>query len=222
MTLFATLNGQAVSALSLSVPAEGLWHADVSLSEDFDPSGPQTLLLSGSTWVGAVVRSIAFAGQRQVRIVAGQGGWRGSVPAQQYKSELGVPTVTVLSDAASLVGETPPVLDASAPSNVGNYFVRQAGAAALVLWDLVAAKAIATWWSDASGIIQTMARPAGTVSSPFVAEEVRGAIGWYRIATESPGDWLPGASFSGPTVSGTIARVEHRISRGRFWSEVLV
>jgi len=58
--------------------------------------------------------------------------------------------------------------------------------------------------------------------SPFVAESAHGASGWYRIATEFPADWQPGSSFAGVTVSGIVSRVEHRIERGQFWTEVLV
>lgn len=221
-TPFAALSGIPITKLHLVVPAQGIWHADVSLAESIDVPGPQTLLLSGSTWIGSAIRAVDFAGVRQLRIVGGTGGWRKPVPALEYSSAVGVPTATVLADAAALVQELPPVIGPTVPFSVGIYWIRQAGAASLVLWDLVQAAVLAQWWLDPMGLVQTIARSTLPILSPFVAEQVQGAAGWYRIATESPGDWMPGRTFFGPTVSGTVNRVEHRIAKGRFWTEALV
>lgn len=219
---FATLSGVPVTGLHLVVPAVGIWHADVTLATAIDVPGPQTLLLSGSTWIGSVTRAVDFSGQRQVRLVGGQGGWRKPVPALEYQSNVGVPTQTVLADAAAFVQEVPPVIDASVPFSVGNYWVRSAGAASLVLWELLRLDFLSQWWMDPTGVVQTMPRPSTPILSDFVVEDVVGSTGAYLIATESPGDWLPGRTFSGPTASGSISRVEHRIARGKFWSEVMV
>ena len=221
MSPFASIAGATIDRLHFVIPALGIWHADVSLSQAPSLSGPQTLLLAGSSWSCTPIRSIAFAGSTSARLVAGAAGWRKSVAPQQYSSPAGVPTATVLADAASLVGELPPVLAASVPATVGTGYVRQAGAASLVLQDLES-RGVLSWWVDAMGIVQTMPRPSPAITSSFVAEAVAGAVGWYRIATETPGDWQPGATFSGPTVSGTVNRVEHRISGLKFWTEMLV
>jgi hypothetical protein len=218
---FASLSGQTITKLHLVVPALGIWHADVLLSEAIDVSGPQVLVLSGSTWNCTAIRAVDFAGARSLRLVGGTGGWRQTLPAKQYASPAGVPTVTVVSDAAASVGEPPPVLDPSVSASLGTGYVRQTGAASLVLNDLQA-RGVLSWWLDPTGIVQTMPRPSATVSSPFVAESVHGASGWYRIATEFPADWQAGSRFAGVTVSGIVSRVEHRIERGQFWTEVLV
>jgi hypothetical protein len=216
MTAFAELNGTPISKLHLVVPALGLWHADVVLVSTADLTGLQTLVLSGSTWKGTPIRAVNFSGSRSVRIVGGAAGWRKKVSALQYSSPAGVPTATVVNDAASLVGELPPVLDPSVPQTVGTGYVRQAGPASLVLQHVVGD----FWWVDPGGTVQTMPRPSTAIKSAFVAEDVRGAPGLYRVASEFPGQWLPGATFSGPTVSGTISRIEHRIDRGKIWSEI--
>ncbi len=221
MTAFASLSGVAITQLHLVIPALGLWHADVLLAQAGDVSGPQVLLLSGSTWNCATVRAVDFAGARSVRVVGGAGGWRQNLPAKQYASPVGVPTVTVVSDAALAVGELPPVLDATVPPTVGNAYVRQSGAASGVLQDMQS-RGVFQWWVDATGIVQTMSRPSTPITSDFVAESVHGAAGWYRIATEFPADWQPGSTFASVTVSGTISRVEHRIEHGEFWSEAMV
>jgi hypothetical protein len=220
VTPFADLSGIPISRLHLVIPALGLWHADVVLTSTTDLTGPQTLVLAGSSWTCAAVRAVDFAGSRSVRLVAGAAGWRKPVPAQQYASPAGVPTVTVLGDAAAIVGESPPVLAPTVPATLGAAYVRQTGKASLVLADLQD-RGVLTWWADATGIVQTMPRPSLAIGSPFAAEAVQGAAGWYRITTESPGDWLPGATFTDPTVSGIVSRVEHRIDRGDLWTEVL-
>jgi hypothetical protein len=217
---FAALTGLPITKLHLVVPALGLWHADVLLAQAVDLTGPQVLLLSGSTWNCTAVRAVDFSGARSVRLVGGAAGWRKSVPALQYASPAGVPTVTVLADAAGLVGELPPVLDPSVPQTLGSAYVRQRGAASLVLQDLQD-RGVLSWWVSPLGIVQTAPRLPTPILSPFVAEQVHGAPGWYRVATEAPGDWQPGALFRSVTVSGTISRVEHRIERGQLWTEVL-
>lgn len=220
-TPFAQLNGIPITKLHLVVPALGLWHADATLAQAVDITAPQVLLLSGSTWNCAIVRAVDFSGERSVRLVGGTGGWRKPVPALQYSSPAGVPTVTVLADAASLVQEIPPVLAPTVPPTIGTGYVRQAGAASLVLQDLQD-RGVLSWWLDPLGVVQTATRLPTPPVMPFVAEAVHGAPGWYRIATETPAEWAPGAVFLGATVSGTISRVEHRVDRGQFWSEVLV
>jgi hypothetical protein len=220
-TPFAQLNGIPVTKLHLVIPALGIWHADVTLTQAIDVTAPQLLLLAGTTWTGAVVRAVDFSGERSVRIVGGTGGWRKTVPALQYASPIGVPTVTVLADVAALVQEIPPVLDPTVPPVLGTGYVRQLGPASLVLQDLQD-RGLLSWWMDPFGVVQTAPRLPTPPVLPFVAEAVRGAAGWYRIATETPIEWMPGVLFASVTVTGTVSRVEHRVDRGHFWTEVLL
>ena len=218
---FVSLDGTLVYGLRLVLPNEGLWHADVWVVTPETSTSP-TLLLAGTTWRGAVIRSITFSGETRLRMVAGAGGWRRSLSALQYSSQAGVPTQTVIRDAATAVGEPSPIIDPSVPASLGTGYVRRTGPASTVLQDLQSRGVLPTWWADSMGTVQTGFRPNTTVQQPFVAEQVHGDVGWYRISTETPGEWLPGASFSGPTVSGTVNRVEHVVRGGKFWSEVMV
>jgi hypothetical protein len=213
---FIDLSGVLVVTMRLVIPWSGLWHADLALVQTTNVAGPQILNLIGVPWSCAYARAVDFAGQRGVRVVAGAGGWGKTIPAKQYGQGT-IATQQVCSDAAMACGEPSPVIDASVPSTVGAAFLRQSGPASLVLQQ----KLGDSWWADTTGTVQTKPR-TGSVSSAFVATHVVGAEGWYEIATEFPGDWMPGVAFSGPTVSGTVSRVTHVLGKGTLRTEVLV
>lgn len=215
---WATLNGVPVTRATLMLPYTGIWHADVSLDRPIDTTGPQILQIgTSSAWTGAVVRAVDFAGVRRLRMVGGTGGWRTSVPFQQYASPVGVPTVTVLADVAALVLETPPAVDPSLAPTVGTAFVRQAGLASLVLNQVCGDQ----WWMDSTGVVQTSIRLPTPVVTPFSIEDVDGAWGRYVVQTESPGDWAPGATFISPTVSGTVSRTMWMVDANGLRLEIL-
>lgn len=213
---FCDLSGVLVHRMRLVVPFSGRWHADLVLVAAQDIAGPQTLNLAGTAWTCAYIRAIDFAGERGVRVVAGAGGWGQRIPDKQYGPGASITTQMVTSDAALACGEPAPVIDTSVPSTVGNAYLRQAGPAVTVLQQFLGP----AWWTDTGGRVQTAPR-AGTVSSAFSAIRVEGATGIYEIATEAPTDWMPGVSFSGPTVSGTVSRVTHVIDRDTFRTEVM-
>lgn len=212
----ADVAGVAVYDGRIVVPFTGLWHASLTLFDEVTLTGPQTLTVQGVTWLGAVIRSIVFTGRTGVRLVAGKAGWRQTIPSKQYGA-LPPATVAVLTDAAAACGEPTPVVDPSLPQYVGAAYVRAEAPASTVLDQVIGVG----WWADRNGIVQTSAR-AGAVVSPFQATKVSGAVGWYEIATDSPQDWTPGATFTGPTVQGTISRVEHHITSERVRTRVLV
>ena len=184
MTAFAQLSGVPITRLRLVVPALGLWHVDADLATATDVSGSQTLVLSGSNWTCAVVRAVDFAGVRSVRLVGGAGGWRKTVPALQYASPAGVPTATVLGDAASLGGEMPPVIDPSVPATLGTNYVRQAGPASLVLQDLQD-RGVLAWWQDGTG---DGADDAAPLDARLATVRRRGGQGGGRVVPDRHGD----------------------------------
>jgi hypothetical protein len=125
--------------------------------------------------------------------------------------------VTVLSDVAASVGEIPPVVDPTIVPTLGGAFLRQAGLASLVLQQVCGDQ----WWMDQTGTVQTSIRLPTPIVSPFSVQEVDGAEGKYLIQTESPQDWVPGAAFTSPTVSGTISRAMWTVDRNGVRVEVL-
>ena len=214
---FATLSGTPIYEAHITWPYAGLWHADVLLTEAIDATGPQVLLFDGEPWACAIVRAIDFAGARGVRLVGGAGGWRTTIPAKQYGQGV-VTTQHVLTDAALAAGEIPPVLGPLVPLTVGSGYCRPNDCASYVLQEFLGD----AWWLDSTGTVQTIARPPTPIASAFSALAVKGAQGRYEIGTDSPNDWIPGATFLGPTVSGTINRTMHTLTRGTLRTEVLI
>ena len=206
MSSLINLSGVNVIAGAISVPYSGPWHADLVLSDPTDVSGQQTLAFFGVNWTCSYVRDISFAGRRGVRLVSGSGGWRKTLPAKQYGAGV-IATSTVASDAALAVGEPRPVVDSSAPQTVGAAFCRSAGLASQVLQQLFGS----AWYVDTSGVVQTAPR-AGSVSTYFAAIESDLSAGSLLLGTDSPNDWLPGKTFSCPTIAGTVNRVMHYVS----------
>lgn len=217
--LFASLNGLPIVGANLVIPYSGIWHADVTMDRAVDVVGPQVLSLAGATFAPCtIIRAIDFAGQRSLRLVGGMGGWRKEVPALPYDLPGGVPTATILADAAATVGEVPPVLDPTVPPIVGSHWLRSKGKASELLNQILGS----SWWMDFTGIVQSKPRLPTVIISPFTAIEVNGSAGQYTINTESPGDWVPGAVFSGPTVSGVVNRVTHTLTGGHLNTEVMI
>lgn len=226
MPLFADLSGVPVVRARVTVPWSGNWHADVTLDRVLPAPlvGPQVLTLAGSTWVCAVVRTGDYAGTRMARLVGGAAGWRRPVPSAALPppliSPIGVPLAVVLGLAAGLALEPPPSLVGYIGSPLlGPSYVFQAGPMALVLQDVLGD----SWYMDpASGVVQTAPRLPTPIVSTWAATAADDAAGRIVVATDSPGDWTPGATFLGPVVSGTISRVTHLLESGSLRSEVMV
>ena len=217
MSGFATLQGDPIVDGTVTLPYSGIWHATLQLDRvPVWSSGPLTLQLADATYVCSPVRFFDFSGARQVLVVGGQGGWRKQVPSKQYAN--GALTVLVTADVAAEVGEVPPVIGPTVPASLGMNWVRSAGLASDVLNQIFGS----AWFMDASGIVQTMARPPVPIVSQFTVIQVQGAQGIYSVATDSPADWIPGKAFVGPTASGIINRVMHTIAKGSFRTEVVV
>lgn len=199
------LNGVPLNAARVVRPAFGLWHIDATLVGSNEPTGSQVFTYSNMTLKCAIYRSILFAGVRRLRLIAGTGGLRNPLPSKFYGPQQGgIQLSLVLSDLQAESGEQVVATDRL----LGTSFTRAAGPASAVLRNLFGSG----WWADNSGVMQTKDRDTSAITSPFIAMNVEGASGLYTIASEFPQDWLPGRSFSGPTVSGVISRVTHEIS----------
>ena len=201
MSFFASANGARLVAVSLGMPLYGLWMADIDgdLPETF--TSPVTLVVGNLSLVGSVVRQGSFAGQNRTRLVGGFGGWRQDVSAASYSNPSGVRLSTVLLDLAASCGEQvkPPTPDVM----VGQFFVREVAPASRILRQLVGP----SWYVDALGVTQIGTRPSAAITSPFSVEMFDTDKGEAVIATEDYASWVPGATFSGATASGTVSFV---------------
>lgn len=218
----AVLSGTAVRFGRIVMPYGGIFHADVVLVDESEPAGPQTLTFMGVTMKMAVVRAISYVGSRGVRLIGGAGGWRTTVPAQQFSNPAGLRVSTIVGATASSVGEQ--VSLTSDPicglDHQGVTYARSNGKASLVLND--PAVLGTSWWMDFNGIVQNSTRSTTLITSAYVCQAVQGAAGIYTIATEFPGDWIPGRTFANTTVSGQVNRVTHFIDGTSIRAEVMV
>lgn len=194
MTDFAAFAGERAIAANVAIPAYGAWCADVVLAlSSTIPSSAAPLTIGDLVMTGTVFRAADFAGSRSARIGGGFGGWGKAVPAQAYRGS-NVRISTVLRDAAALVGERVTV-DAN-DTNLGR-FTREAGPASRVLRQVGGP----LWWVAMDGTTHVGPRPSGSISSAFDVIAWSGKTGRFTIATETMTDWMPGRTFTAPTVT---------------------
>jgi len=197
MTQYADLNGNRIVSGSITVPYYGAWAADLSLSSS-EPlaSGPMAcrLTLGALVLIGTAYRTAPFTASRAARLVGGAGGWRKTIPKRAYFAAGGLPLSLVLGDAAMDSGET---LSLAADALIGDHLTRPEGPAQRMLRKLVS-----LWWIDpATGATRVAdSRPSASIKTDFQIVSWRADLGQFRIATEALQDWLPGNTFTAPTV----------------------
>lgn len=192
---WATLNTTTIYKGSLFMPLYGMWCLDAVLSLANTITNPCTIVIGNMTLVGAVYRTQAFAGATFARLFAGQGGWAKTIEPRAYNSQP-VTLSNVLSTTASEVGEA---VNVQQDGGIGNFYVRPQGLASNVLRNLCP-----LWWIDNTGVTQVAAtRTSKAITSDFVCEDFDPGKGVSRIATEDMASWVPGNTFTGPTLPGT-------------------
>jgi hypothetical protein len=196
MTAFASLNGNRLTTVALCMPLYGTWSADVVLAESTMITTAVTLAIGDLSLVGSVYRQANFAGSRSARLIGGAGGWRKGLSRKPYANPAGLRRSMVIGDAAREVGEA---VTLDADGTIGTFFVREAAPASRVLRQLAGA----LWWVDPAGMTHIGPRPTGAISSDFTVIHWSGKTGSFEIATDNYADWMPGKTFTAPTVSGT-------------------
>lgn len=194
MTALLALNGKRITSLMLTVPQYGAWIADVSLAEATAVDASVELIVGNLTLRGTVVRAADFGGTQTARLVAGGNGWGRVIPELGYSQSAGIQLSAVLADAARECGESIVVAN---DHTIGTTYLRLADPAERVL-HLLAGGA---WWVDNDGVTQTADRTTGRITTPFTVEHWYGGKGAFEIATEDLASWMPGRSFTAPTVT---------------------
>jgi hypothetical protein len=202
MSDFIHLDGKRIVSGSINIPFWGTWSGDVVLALPDAISHQPVLTFGGLSLQASVFRASSFAGSRSVRLLGGAGGWRKPVAQKPYNQPGGIQLSLILNDLAQEVGETVRIAQ---DGPVGSFFVRQAAKAQFVLRQLAGP----LWWIDPAGVTQIGPRPNLPIKSQFDVLDSSGARGEFRIATETYQDWLPGNTFTAPTVTGvqTISMV---------------
>lgn len=98
-----TLGGRAVTLATITLPARGVWCADVEVDTTDEITGRAELVVDGGpTWSGTVVSGGVSHGLWRGRIVGGAGGLRGTLPALAYRNAT---LADVLRDVLAESGE---------------------------------------------------------------------------------------------------------------------
>lgn len=204
-----SINGQTAISAAITIPFYGPWSADVVLATTAAIPSSVTLAIGKLSLVGTVYRQSSFSGSRSVRIVGGAGGWRTTLPARGYSNAGGLKLSTVLGDAAREAKET---ISIPTDRGIGTAYVREKAKGERVLKLLTGGQ----WWIDPAGVTQLKTRDASAIATPFTVTSWSGGKGKFEIATEDYQDWLPGRTFTSPTVttSQTISLVTVLLENG--------
>lgn len=207
----ATLNNLRCTSAYVSVPAWGVWWADVVLDAEATVTGAATLKIGGVTYVGTVASGGASAGRTRLRIVGGAGGWGRTISKKPYANDAGVKASTVLVDAASAVGET---IDATTlpTTRLGPHWARLEAPAARLL-ELLAPSA---WYVGDDGVTRMGARAAAAYAGKAAREPVDHAACVVVLAPETLTGLSPGVIVDGVTAVDVL----HELTKGKLRTTV--
>ena len=195
-----TIQGISVLGGEITMPRVGVWHAKIQTPGDEELEGAASILSSGQTFVGTVLRSKVDGGRVLTRVVGGAGKMPTELPAKNYANAAGVKVRSVVADMLREAGEAlssdseAAVLDRTLAK-----WERSAGPASGALRDLLEPFG-ATWRVLADGTVWVgaVSYPEQTVAHVPLDED--GIDGTIEIAPEAP-DLRPGVTFRGQRIS---------------------
>lgn len=215
---FSSIAGSPVISGRITIPSFGIWEGDTTLDGDTAVTGDVTCSIGNLTLAGHGFRSGPFVGRRKVRLVGGHGGWHTPVPPQAYYEPGGIPVSHVLGDVANACGET---LTLASDPRLWTRYVREAMPGVRVLNQILGL----TWWVQNDGTTTNKPRVGGAITSSFQVENFDPNTGLFTIAIDglALADWMPGRTFTAPTVTGeqTISSVTIIIEGPQIRLEVL-
>jgi len=185
----STDDSAVVSGARVQIPAWGRWWADVVTATPISIAVGEvvTITIGDATLSGAVVSGGASHGRGAYRVVAGAGGWSNSVSAKGYHNGGGVAISSILSDAASEVGES---LGSAPSGRVDEHYARTAGPASRLL-NALAPRA---WYVDLAGVTQFGARTTSTYGGAATRVDVLPARDCVELVTDAIANILPGVT----------------------------
>jgi hypothetical protein len=185
--LFSSVEGHALSEITVTVPNVGPWRAECEFVEAPELAGAVTIKLGTLELRGTVEPQLegSFALRGRAVIVAGAGGWGHAVTAQGYHNDARIKARLVAEDAARAVGE---VIGTFVPANerIGVDYVRQAGPAARALEDAIGLEV--AWWVDYAGLTNVGPRPAVSIAdSAYTVLAFDPSARIVTLAVDDPG-----------------------------------
>lgn len=211
------VNGAPVASLRWSAPWSGVWVAELEMQDGLPaaPNGKVAIASpDGLALVGTVddEESGAFGEKRHLRVLGGGGGWRKTVRAQHYHSDVGLPLASIVSTTAAEAGEAATVL---VPSVVGTDFVRRAGPAAQIFLD-----AGVDWWVGLDGVTRVGKRLPLPPPPSLEIQDWNPAAGTMRFSASvlvEPGTLLVDARFGRRVVRTVEAEISGASVKGTLW-----
>lgn len=208
---YLAANNVRLTACDVELPYYGAAVADVTLSTGAILTSPVTLTVGNLSLTMALAldtagkpRQRSFAGVTTARLIGGAGSWSTRVRLAPYRNPAGVLLSSVLRDLASATGTTTATrerakLATGLDRSLGVLYVPEAGAPASRLLGILAG---ALWWVDPkTGETRIAAtRESSSIRTPASVEHVDGGKGLVRVATEDVAAWVPGATYTSPTV----------------------
>lgn len=188
----ATLNGVTATAVRVSIPANGLWWAEVECASGDSMTGAATLVVDDLTLRGTIITGGAYEARTRYRIVGGAGGWGRTIAARAYVNDLSPKKSAILADAARECGETLGTVPAS-DTVAGGAYVRASGPASRVLDDLYPRG----WYVDEAGVTQIGRRARVTYTGTATRITDDHAQVRFELAPPSLAGLLPGAVVDG-------------------------
>jgi hypothetical protein len=189
----------------------GAWVADCVLDLDAITDAPvagTVVLTAGGVKMSGTIdprSSGTFGPSSRLRIVGGGGGWDKVVTRQDFAQDGGLTSTLVYNQTAAQVGEKP-VVDAL-PVELGNHFVRSAGAASRVFRDN-------PWWVDVQGVTHVGPRLPSIADPSLLIRDydpTRNLVTFSCDTLIYPGTPLVDLRFNGQTV--TLQDVEQVFER---------
>jgi hypothetical protein len=200
--MFASIANSQILKARITIPQFGIWEGDAMLDGDTAVTGDTQVIVGNMTLAAHAFRSAPFVGRRGVRLVGGYGGWSTVVKAQAYYEPSGIPISHVLGDVAQACGET---LSLIADPRPWIRYVRETMRGARALNQILGQ----SWWIDIDGTTTNKVRTTTQIQSAFQIEHYDGGRGAFTIAIDSIADWMPGRTFTAPTLDAmqTISSV---------------
>jgi hypothetical protein len=194
----STLNAITIARAHVSLPAWGVWYADVELTEPTALDGAAQLEFPGLSLAGTIVSGGPYQGRARYRVAGGKGAWGKAVKAKPYANDAGVKIATALTDAAKDCGET--LVGDLPKGRVGPHYARRSAPASNVLNILCARD----WYVDDEGNTRIGKRSRVEYSGSAEVLSIDTQLRVVRLGCETLAGLRPGVVVSGVQASDVV------------------